>query len=266
MSTTLDIEMPPNQYVFCAATIVIGIIATMCSVWFILSMTFERFYSIIMPHKAASVNTVKKAKKIIITIILFSVLFSIPHIFVTSHRGKECVSWGKGLTNWAIQVHYYVSVILNFALPFALLLIMNTFIIHTLRTRSVIKIVATEGQGQSEGQTLKIKNSERQIYILLLLVTFAFLILTIPGYANIAYMSLHDYTKSPKSFADFFCMYQIGQKTYFTNYGINFFLYVISGQKFRSDLINLFKCKNKGVSNINAISNSFSMSTLPSSV
>ena len=31
-------------------------------------------------------------------------------------------------------------------------------------------------------------------------------------------------------------------KMYYTNNAINFFLYVISGQKFRNDLINLFKC------------------------
>ena len=41
--------------------------------------------------------------------------------------------------------------------------------------------------------------------------------------------------------------YEIVVKLYFTNNAINFFLYVISGQKFRNDLINLFKW-NKGKS------------------
>ena len=55
------------------------------------------------------------------------------------------------------------------------------------------------------------------------------------------YVNFVDYTKSPRSFAQYYLIYNIGQKTYYTNYGINFFLYVISGQKFRSDLMNLFK-------------------------
>ena len=29
------------------------------------------------------------------------------------------------------------------------------------------------------------------------------------------------------------------------SYGINFYLYIISGQKFRSDVVNLFKCRKK---------------------
>ena len=48
-----------------------------------------------------------------------------------------------------------------------------------------------------------------------------------------------------------------GQKLHFTNHGINFFFYVISGQKFRTDLIKLFKRQNKG-SNLNTKSPPFS--------
>ena len=34
----------------------------------------------------------------------------------------------------------------------------------------------------------------------------------------------------------------MGEKSYYTNYAINFFLYVISGKKFRTDLAKLFGC------------------------
>ena len=50
-----------------------------------------------------------------------------------------------------------------------------------------------------------------------------------------------DYTKSPHSFAGFHLFYNIAHKLFYTNYGINFYLYVISGQKFRSDVISLFR-------------------------
>ena len=36
--------------------------------------------------------------------------------------------------------------------------------------------------------------------------------------------------------------YQVTSKLYFTNSGINFFLYCISGQKFRNDLKELLGC------------------------
>ena len=42
-----------------------------------------------------------------------------------------------------------------------------------------------EGQGQSEDQTSKLKSSERQIIMMLLLVTFGFLILNTPVYVMV---------------------------------------------------------------------------------
>ena len=41
-------------------------------------------------------------------------------------------------------------------------------------------------------------------------------------------------------------------KMFYTNNGINFFLYVISGKKFRNEVLHLFKCK----SNVDVISKS----------
>ena len=127
---------------------------------------------------------------------------------------------------------------------------MNCVIIYTLKNRSQLQAQSTvrsrvtdqdKGQGQSEGQSQKMKNSEKQVYVILLLVTFSFLILTIPGYLFMLYTLLYNYQQSPKSFAGFHLFYNIGHKTYNTNYGINFFLYVMSGQKFRTDLVKLFK-------------------------
>ena len=126
---------------------------------------------------------------------------------------------------------------------------MNCFIIHTIRNRAKLKEIQPlreekgqdQGQGRGEGQ--KVKSSETQIYVILLLVTFAFLILTTPAYVLFIYVMFVDYGKTPDSFAGFYLFYNVGQKTYYTNYGINFFLYVISGGKFRADLIKLFKSK-----------------------
>ena len=227
-------------------------------------MTYERLYCIIRPHKAASVNTVKKAKITIVIIVVSSILFNIPHIFMSTNVGKECVPWGKGMEKIAAQLHYYVSFMINFALPFVLLLVMNSVIIHTLRVRSLISVSRSSGQGRKEGHTSKLKNSEKQIFIMLLLVTFAFLILTTPGYAMIIYVNFVDYTKSPKSFAEYYLVYNIGQKTYYTNYGINFFLYVLSGHKFRSDLVHMLKCNNHH-SNRHVVSDSMTKITQISS-
>ena len=244
------IIMAHDHSVHCTCATAILMMSSMCSTLFILSMTFDRFYSIIRPHKAASFNTVKRAKITIVCIVIFSILYNIPHVFITGSSGRNCNAYGEASGTSYGEFYYWFSFILNFALPFVLLLIMNSFIIHLLRKRKfkfAAKTLSNEGQGQvqSQGQISKNRNSERQIYITLLLVTFSFLIFTTPPDVLMFYIMFIDYKKSAYSFAAFYLFYQVGQKSYYTNYGINFFLYVMSGRRFRTDLFQLFKYGKK---------------------
>ena len=185
---------------------------------------------------------IKRAKFSIIVTIIFSFLYNIPHFFISSNTGKiVCNAYGKAIKNVYGQMYYWLSFTLNFALPFVLLLMMNTVIIHTLRKRSEKIKRRPGGQGQSEGESMK--NTERQITVMLLLVTFGFLILSTPGYIMVFYTNYIDVRKSAHTFAGYYLFYNVGQKTFYSNYGINFFLYVISGRKFREDLIKLFSCQ-----------------------
>ena len=239
-----DMDMPPNQYWYCSIVMTIMWTSTMCSTLFILNMAFERFYSIIRPHKAASFNTVKRAKISIIIIVVVSTLYNIPQLFMTVDSVRNCLPWAKGGSYFG-EIYYWSYNIINFILPFLLLLIMNSVIIYTLLTRAVPNVGGSEVQGQSrgqnEGQTSKVKNAENQIVIMLLLVTFGFLILCTPSYTMLVVSRYVNIEQSPEFFAGYYLFFSIGQKTYYTNFGINFYLYVISGQKFRSDLIRLLK-------------------------
>ena len=206
-------------------------------------MTFENFYSIIRPHKAASFNTVKRAKVIIVCIVVISVLYSLPLFFMTGRDGTTCVPYSKGTDHFAGKLYFWSDQIVGFGFPFVALLTMNTVIIHTLRKRSSLLIARTETQseGHNEGYSSKMKNSEKQIIIMLLLVTFGFLILMTPSYGMTLYTVFVDFSRSPKLYAGFLLFMSIGQKAFYTNLCINLYLYVISGSKFRSDLSKLFQ-------------------------
>ena len=193
-----------------------------------------------MPHKAASFNTIKRAKITIVSIVIFSILYNIPHLNITSNQGHMCVPYGSASGPMG-QLYYWLSFVIHFAFPFILLVVMNSVIIRAISKSFKVKgkqIKGAKGQGQSEGQ---IKSSETQVYATLLLVTFAFLTFATPAYVFFFYVIFFDYTQSAYRFAGFHLFYNVAQKFHYTNYGINFFLYVISGGKFRSDLIKLFK-------------------------
>ena len=215
------------------------------STLFIVAMTFERFYSIIMPHKAASFNTVKRAKIRILFVVLFSVLFNIPHFVVTSHQEWLCLPFGNAVAmeKSYFKFYYWFSLVVQFVIPFVLLLTMNSVIIHTLRKRSDLGLRKVESKSKYT-EDKQMKSNDKQIYLILLLVTFSFLILSTPGYVFYIINLLMDFTKTPKAFAGYYLFSNVAQKLNVTNYGINFFLYVISGKKFRTDLMNIFRVNN----------------------
>ena len=109
------IDFPPNQFWFSTLNTTILWMANLSSTLFILSMTFDRFYSIIRPHKAASFNTVKRAKITTVCIIIFSILVNIPHLFTTALEGRQSVPFGIGMDKILGQFYYWFSFVINFA-------------------------------------------------------------------------------------------------------------------------------------------------------
>ena len=73
--------MPPNPLWNCKIANTAVFTSMMWSTLFILSMTLRDFYSIVRPHKAASFNTVKRAKITIAVDVNFGILLYSPFIF-----------------------------------------------------------------------------------------------------------------------------------------------------------------------------------------
>ena len=165
-------------------------------------------------------------------------------MFISAFDGEACIPYGNVVDNFNTLAYYWSTVIVAFILPFFLLLTMNSVIIHALRKRSIGMLKSTSksnDQVDKDRGTSKMKSTETQIFVTLLLVTFSFLILITPGTVMLLYTMFTDYTKTSKAFAGHYLFHSVGQATYYTNSAINFFLYVISGHKFRTDLHNLFR-------------------------
>ena len=178
-------------------------------------MTFERVYSIIRPHKAASFNTMKRAKITIFFIVLFHIIYGLPHLFVTSTSGRSCVPFFKGMRLLSVRLYYWLDLVSGLCLPFLLLLLMNSIIFHTLRKRSCFSIKISKKEKNSQGQSSKLKTAEKQTIIMLLFVTFSFLVLMIPSYFMLFYISFVGFSQSPKLYAGFYLTSAIGTRSYY---------------------------------------------------
>ena len=209
-----------HPVIYCSTGITINWTANTCSTLCLLNMTFDRFYSIMRPHKAASFNTAKRAKITVGICIVLSILYNSPHIFISSYQTGQCVPYGTAM-RWVIgQIYYWLSYAVNFVLPFILLLIMNSFIITKIHKSREFSgtILTNQGQGhsQSQGHGHKGKQFEKQTYIILFLVTFGFLILVTPSYLCYIYINVVDYQRSAKTFAEFYLFLSHCSKNCFT--------------------------------------------------
>ena len=187
--------LAPSQLWFCnakAAKAAVLFTSSMCSTLFILSMTFECFYSIIRPHKAALFNMVKRAKISIVCIILFSIGYNSLLWLLSSQvfgKSRNCYAYAHAMSSIPGYIYYWSANILHFILSFLLFLMMNTVIIYTLSNRSKFRSECqghgqsqSQGQGHIQCQINKVKTSEKQIFVMLLLVMFSYLILNTPTY------------------------------------------------------------------------------------
>ncbi len=247
LATVHNVQIPPGPYWFCAIGNFALFGAVQCSSLSIVSMTSERFYSMLKPHKAASFNTMKKAKMRLASVLIFSLGINCPHLFIGSNNGWQCVPYGKVIGRWHGDLYYWISFCLSFILPFILLMSMNSYIIHIILRRRSFSMGHTSDQNQLNGQQTHaaMNSAEKQAVVTLLLVSFAFLILTTPTYMLFLCILFVDFSSTPFKVAQFHIFYQFAQKLYYTNHGINFVFYVLAGSRFRSDLLTIMTCGMK---------------------
>ena len=156
----LGVHILPSKRGYCCLTMYTYFSSFLCSCYLLIAMTFERFYSIIRPHKAASFNTVKKARITIVCTYLIWYSYGIPFIFICGTNEIFCVPNRFASDNVLGEIYHWLTEILTFVFPFISLLTMNSVIIHTLRKRSNQNILSAKGEGQAKGQNVKTKYSE----------------------------------------------------------------------------------------------------------
>ena len=105
LNITHNMDMPPSQYWYCALIILFAFSSHMCSTMFIISMTFDRLYSITAPLKAASFNTVRRAKITILFIVFICFFWTLPQLFLGDNSDKNCVPYTKA-TSLLGQIYY----------------------------------------------------------------------------------------------------------------------------------------------------------------
>ena len=228
------------NYWECVGSVYFAYYCLQTATYQVLVMTVDKYVAIKWPHKAVAFSTPKRAKIIIATIITCVIIYNLPHLFMTEVIQEEC--YGFSVKSTITKVYSWLSFVLNAIIPFTLLIHMNYTIINTVR----ISHKMFRGNFRSTGtETLQKarQTTENQLTTMLLLVTTLFLLLLLPTYVRFIYSAFVT-SETPSKFADSLLIFEISYKLYVTNSGINFFLYCVSGERFRNDLKEIV-CYNK---------------------
>ena len=216
----------------------------------VLAMTVDKYIAVKWPHKATVYNTPKRALITSIIIYFCVVSYNIPNLFISTLIGNECIGYAKG--GVITKVYSLFAFSTSGVLALILLVYLNCVIVQKVRqSRKMFRNNKTSVEGKSpdintsnQRRQKSMEGVENQLTIMLLLVTTLFVILMIPVQLRVLYL-LFATIDTPFQYAYVKLLFQVTRKLYNTNSGLNFFLYCLSGRKFRNDLKELLCCSGR---------------------
>ena len=201
--------------------------------WILVLVTLQRLYSVIFPLRAASVCTIKNGRIAVSTIVIFFIVLHLHFFWTVGKVPKGCGKFScKELPEFKFfitKVWPWIDMAFLTIIPFIILITSNTLILFKLiraqRRRTCSMNVNIESQSIDE----------RKMTVMLLTVSFGFLILTCP--MTVFYIGLEYWRKSLHfTNSQMFMMRSVFLLMYNLNSAVNFLLYSACGQVFRREL------------------------------
>ena len=226
-------------------------VCVLSSIWIIVWMTMERAVAVWWPLQISNWPTK------VILIIIFTctiVIFSLINIhFLIAYEAKPNQPWSCSLKasfnkNSYIKIYYYWIKSLFYSwIPLTLILTTNFMIIFAISRSRVNLIMNNSPSARSIGKIEAIdlkppvyrkhKKYERQLTIMLSIVSLTFVVVTLPFSINQLYIRFKSKRTLQTCFEKDFNRFIV--LLHDLNHAINFILYCICGKKFRSEVKNI---------------------------
>ncbi len=210
----------------CKVNYVTHYVFTGFSAYSIVFMTFDKFCAIMFPHKANVLCTRNKVGKITVLNAFIVALIYLPKALFS---GKDPNNLCTGYTHkaWYIDVYKILLLVYYPLIPVCALFFFNI---------SIIKAVCRRPNRKTHPEK---RLQDRQMTVMLLMVTFVFIVLLLPFEISDAFLMGSLSTETPAGAAKSTLVFQVTSNLMMLNYCVNFYLYLLSGSKFRNDLRSL---------------------------
>ncbi|XP_060071610.1 growth hormone secretagogue receptor type 1-like [Ylistrum balloti] len=235
----------------CKLVAFLGYVCSDSSVWLIVAVTVERYIAVCYPLQASNLCRLKKARfTVLIPILSLCIVNS--HFFWTVQLRHEKTNTtntvyicdaGQSFTDLVNDVWVWVDAGIYSFVPFVILSLLNGRIIQKVCIAKNERTLLLSKERTDIGCNSKMKHSScevnRKLTIMLLMVSFTFLLTTLP--MNIILIMTKSWNEqNQQQKAAFYLAKTVSELLMYLNHTINFFLYCISGRKFRRQIFSLF--------------------------
>ena len=222
---------PPEVY--CKLTGFVFDSARFISSWLIVTIALERTVSAKIPHHVARISGQSFGIKSIATIVVITFILNSHLLYGWTGETDGTVIWCYTIPGpYSAFWRYFFPFILAFfysLLPSTILILCNTVMVKAV-------FASTKIRGAISGQAAR---RNRDLMILAILVSMSFIILTSPFPFFLIISGKLNYLDRTE--VDIL-IYNITRLMGYINNAINFFLYVISGSRFRKNLKEMLQC------------------------
>ena len=220
------------------------------SAWFLVTMTIHRAVSTVWPHGTTKLLKRCSAGKIVVFSVAFCTLSNAHilygHSLVAANKGQTTLCFftyvSEKYGQFFNSVWVWVDMVVAVFLPFACLLVTNTVLI-----RKVGQSLREARDSLAEGRSDPFASRDKKLSsmtITLIATSVAFLLLTSPivvymiWYGTLASDALNDVRlRATNDLAS-----NASLVLWYTNLGINFYLYCLTGARYRAEFVRLFGC------------------------
>lgn len=242
---SIDVQHTSNW--MCKLVNFLGYVSSVTSVWLIIAVTIERFIAVKFPLKAPRMCDAHRARVVILGIIIIisfinlHILWSV-ELQYNSHNGSTWSALcdaGVAHTVLVKDIWPWVDAAIYSFVPFVIITLLNSLIVRQVlyarKRRSQmqhVELTSNCSNFVSKLQAKKSNESNKKLTIMLLAVSFAFVLTTLPMNL-LQIVSAFLGPVAHKRFAQMTLFRTIAELLMYVNHSINFFLYCATGRKFR---------------------------------
>ncbi|KAL8591934.1 hypothetical protein ACOMHN_039987 [Nucella lapillus] len=215
--------------------------------WILVCLTTHRAISVVWPHRVNTLCTRRLVVGIISGLVVFIALVYSHYLygyyvrFVDDTGGHSCEMIQGSYATFVAEVFTYIDLLLYSILPFTCILVANSVLVWNLRAtlRDIRQTFAERDTAVAARE-----KAASSVTWTVLLVSCAYIVLSLP--IAVYFISLFIFDPSAEiSVAERARIFLIRAITFmlmFCNSAVNFYLYCLTGAKFRKEFAKLFCC------------------------